>query len=350
MKTLKKRVLSGAMAGVLAMSLAVPAFASDNTTVVTGTYQDVEIAVDVPTTGVAFINPYGLDLKVKEDATDSSNSNEVTIKGQQIVSAPMAIKNKTGMDLNVNATVTGEVVPLTAQGAVPMKLASNTTKGVGSNPEEEGYVAPATAKSAFVYLQAKAATDTTGTAANVAAEYATWAASAYDSNKDVVVGTRAVTKEGIALLRAADMSGTNGAFAAYKAGSIALFRLAGDCVASPKDDWTEDDSFKATIAFTFAPAQIAKYDITVDSTVTGSGTTAGVTVTSNVATAAEGDTVTITIAGVTAGETATFTVEDADGTAVTVAPPTFTAAVGSTGTTATFVMPAKAVTVSVAIA
>lgn len=65
MKTMKNRVLSGAMAGVLAMSLAVPAFAADDhTTVVTGKYQDTPIAVTVPETGKAFINPYGLNIEV----------------------------------------------------------------------------------------------------------------------------------------------------------------------------------------------------------------------------------------------------------------------------------------------
>lgn len=56
MKTLKNRILSGAMAGALALSLAVPAFAS-NSTDITGTYQAVTIDVTVPTSGTAQINP-----------------------------------------------------------------------------------------------------------------------------------------------------------------------------------------------------------------------------------------------------------------------------------------------------
>ena len=152
MKTLKNRVLSGAMAGVLAMSLAVPAFAADNTTTVTGTYKAVTIDVTVPETGVAFINPYALEIEVPESEGSTTN---VRISGQQIVSAPMAIQNKTAMDLSVSATVTGEV-DLTK---TDMKLATSTTKGTGAEGDAD-YVAPATGKSAFVYLQAKPATDT----------------------------------------------------------------------------------------------------------------------------------------------------------------------------------------------
>ena len=64
MKSLKKRILSGAMAGVLALSMAVPAFAEDpaptnTTTVFTGAYQEADIAVTVPGAVEAFLNPYG---------------------------------------------------------------------------------------------------------------------------------------------------------------------------------------------------------------------------------------------------------------------------------------------------
>ena len=219
MKTMKNRILSGAMAGVLAMSLAVPAFAADNTTVVTGSYKAVTIDVTVPTTGTAFINPYGLDLDVDDGA-----SGTVTIKGQQIVSAPMAIKNESAMDLSVTATVTGEI-DLTA---TDMKLATSSTKGSGSEGDAD-YVAPATSKSAFVYLQAKqepALTGSTVAANDVAAKCAAWGASAYDAATDVIVGTRAVTKDNLVTLRAANVNA--GTFTSYNAGSVALFRLTGD--------------------------------------------------------------------------------------------------------------------------
>ncbi len=348
-----KKILSSALALVMSLSLAVPAFADSssadpNTTEIDGTYQAVVIDVKVPSIGKAFINPYGLDISVPQDVSDDTNTNETVISGQQIVTAPMSIQNRTAMDLQVNATVTGAVTALSDANAIPMKLATATTKGSGTEGQD-GYVAPATSKSAFVYLQAKSADDTTGGGAAIATECAAWAASGYSEATDVIVSTRATTKENLVVLRGADVNATTGAFNAYNAGSIALFRLTGDCVMSPSNAWTENDKFTATVAFTFIPAQITKYAVTVDN-VGGTGTTTGVTATASVATAAEGDTVTITIAGVTAGETATIAVTDADSGNVTVTPNSFTATGGTTGTTATFTMPAKAVTVSVTVA
>lgn len=103
------------MAGVLAVSMAIPAFAtSNNTTEIDGSFKAVTIDVVVPAKAVAFINPYALDIDVPNDGlsaiTDTTAaSDKTTISGQQIVSAPMALKNKTAMDLNVAASVTGEV-------------------------------------------------------------------------------------------------------------------------------------------------------------------------------------------------------------------------------------------------
>lgn len=332
-----KKLLSLVLAGVMALSLAVPAFAADpNSTVISGAYKDVVIDVVVPATGAAFINPYGLDLKVKEDITNSS-SNEVTISGQQIVSAPMALKNKTAMDLNVSATVTGTITPIAAaEGVTPvlMKFNAKTTKGAGSNPESPDYVAPATGKAAFVYLQAKqepalTGADTAVDASTIAAKYAAWTASAYDENKDVVVATKAATKDNIVVLRAAAMDNSD-AFASYKAGSIALFRLTGDCTSGPKAGWTEDDKFTVTVAFSFTPAEITKYAVTI-------GTITGGTVTADVTQAAEGDEVTLTATPSTAGQTATYTVKKAGGTdTVTVTNGKFTMPAYAVEVTATF--------------
>lgn len=350
-----KKLLSMGLSLVMSLSLAVPAFAAANTsnkTEISGAYKEVTIAVDVPATGKAFINPYGLDLEVPQDAADSANSGKATIKGQQIVSAPMAIKNKSAMDLSVSATVTGAITPIDVPSGETaptlMKFATNTTKGVGTNPDAEGYVPPATGKSAFVYFQAKQAADTTGTAAAVATEYAAWGASAYSEATDIIVAAKAVAKENIMTLRAATLDNT-GTFTSYKAGSIGLFRLTGDCTSGSKVNWTDKDQFTVTVAFTFTPANVEKYAVTV-SPVGGTGTTTGVNVAADYATAAEGDEVTISIEGVTVGNVATITVTGANNDSITVTPASFTSATGATDTTATFTMPAQAVTVTVTVA
>ncbi len=201
-----KKLLSLGLSLVMSLSLAVPAFAAantDNTTEISGTYKDVVIDVVVPNTGVAFINPYGLDLQVPQAEGDTTNN--VTIKGQQIVSAPMAIMNKTAMDLSVSATVTGAITPITVPDGQTaptlMKFATNTTKGSGSNPDAPDYVAPATGKSAFVYFQAKQAADTTGSATAVATEYAAWGASAYNEATDIIVAAKAAYDKNYAVFR-----------------------------------------------------------------------------------------------------------------------------------------------------
>lgn len=333
MKT--KRLATLALAGAMTLSLASPAFAS-NTTEVKGSYKAVTIDVAVMPKAVAFINPYGLDIDVPEDGvTETASAATTKISGQQIVSAPMALKNKTGMDLTVNATVT-TTIPAAATGEVAMKLAANTTKGVGSNPEDEGYVAPATAKSAFVYLEAKQEPTLTGaesavSANAIATKFAAWGASTFDADKNPVLNaTRAVTQNNLVILRAADMSGNNGAFSAYKAGSVALVRLAGDCVVTPKDEWKTTDTFTASIAYTFAPANITKYSVTLTPTSAQNDDTYSV----DSASAAPGDTVTLTV---TFGSTSTGVTPRviAPATGVTLAP-----VAGQTNVW-TFTMPAE---------
>jgi hypothetical protein len=244
MKNLKQRIASGALAGALAVSLAVPAFASSkNSTKVTGTYQEIVINVTVPTTGTAQINPYALNVKL-DDAS--------SITGQQIVTMPLAIANKSDMKLDVNATVTGEV-----KGNFKFNPKSTVTG------EDE---TPLTTNSAFVYLEMKksalanADLDTTDKAVQgfnaetLYAEVAAWAKSDYKPDLEdettldaakVIVGTKAAEGKKLVTLEASNSDGE------LQDGSVALFRLSGDCVKSPKTAWTKADGFTATIAFTF---------------------------------------------------------------------------------------------------
>ena len=257
MKTLKNRILSGAMAGVLAMSLAVPAFAAGgtpapaaaNTTEINGTYTPITIDVVVPANGAAQINPSGLPI----DVTKSDNTTKVSFENQKIMTQPTAaIMNKMGVALTVKAAVTGAIKALPGGStATPMKFAS------------EALTADTTAKSVFAYVQAKqsattGAADTSSDhtiADKLIVEYSTWT-QAYDANKDILVKVGTETKENFVTLNAATMD-TDNTFKAFAAGSIALIRVAGDVVASPREDWSTDDGFTVKIAYTFAPAPAA---------------------------------------------------------------------------------------------
>lgn len=245
MKHLKlKRLLSAALAGAMSLTLAATALAADNETVITATYEEQEIAVTVPATVAAFINPYGVD--VNYDQSDDAR----VLSGFQILSAPNCIYNLSGMDLSVSATVTGEIVTRAGE--------TDTTKAMKfATASTDGGIA--TAKSAYVTFQMKVdegikgeATDINGDLYNPLAE--AWAADA-DADGEVVVKAGEVAGTDLVALKKADTTTTAGKTLVVEGGG-ALIRLNGDCVTAPKIAWDEKDSFKVTVAYTFMPTTI----------------------------------------------------------------------------------------------
>lgn len=334
-----KKLASLALAGAMCASLSVPAFASGTETEVTATYKAPVISVDVPADAKAFINPLGLDIKVDE-------TNGPTLSGRQIISAPMALKNRGGTDLQVGATVS-----VTVNDSSDLRFVSASTGG-----------ASAATKSVFAYIQAiqektLVGNETTGVAAaDIATAYGNWEASDYNAATDIVVNSALpASKDNLVILRAADV--TDPANPVYKAGSVALVRLAGDCTSTltTGDGWVETkttgtgdaavttgDGFTVNVAYTFRPATVAKYDVTLDLK-DPSNTAASVT--ADLTKAAEGDTVTLTLADIGGAQSVTVVVKDADGGNVAV-----TGTLAADNDTATFVMPAKAVTVTITFA
>lgn len=338
-----KKLMSLALASALALSLAAPAFAASNTaTDITATYAAPVISVDVPRTAAAFINPLGLDIEV-----DSTNG--VTLSGRQIISAPMALKNKGASDLQVGATVSVEV-----NDGSDLRFVSTSTGG-----------ASAATKSVFAYIQAIQEKTLVGTesanggveAADIAEAYGNWEASAYDATKDIVVNSALpASKDNLVILRAADVTGTT--FNSYKAGSVALVRLAGDCTSTltTGDGWIETqttgsgasavttgDGFKVNVAYTFKPATVEKFDVTVDTALT---TTYDI----DVPKAAEGDTVTvkITALGDAGANGVKITVAETADSTKTITTNPANGVVTAVNGTVSFTMPAKAVTVTLA--
>lgn len=342
-----KKLASLALACVMCVSLAVPAFAADNETNITATYTPPVISVVVPQTAAAFINPLGLDIKV--DAT-----NGPTLSGRQIISAPMTLKNQSASDLQVGATVS-----VTVNDSSDLRFVSTSTGG-----------ASAATKSVFAYVQAiqektLVGSDTSGVAAtDIATAYGNWEASAYDSTKDIVVNSAMpATKDNLVILRAADMTGSNGAFKAYKAGSVALVRLAGDCTSTltTGDGWvktettgsgdtavTTGDGFTVNVAYTFKPASITKYDVTVDTSAITATAGNYTNFTVSDAKAAAGDTVTLTLTGINGVSKAKVTVKDTAATPAAVTTNPADGVVQTTNDTVSFVMPEGGVTITVA--
>lgn len=258
MKITMKRLASLAMTGALALSISAPAFAAaptmatvakGNTTKITSTYQATDIEVLVPGDTAAVIDPYGIGFSV-----DKSDSSKAQFTGQ-IVTAPMAIYNKSALDLDVSASAIATV----KEGST-MKLATATTKAQGTEGTE-GYVPASTSKSAFVQLQVATTTVTSSADADesddgikdgiigACANDATWTGAT-----PITVGTKATAPVKVVTLVKPSLDVGDGTFKKFNAGSIAVFRLTGDCVEDPKDAWATTDGFEANVTFTFKPA------------------------------------------------------------------------------------------------
>jgi hypothetical protein len=264
-----KKIGSLALAGVMAFSLAIPAFASDDsgekkedesssstteTTETTGTnttteiettYQEIPIAVTVPTTGAAQINPYGLPVEVK-DGDDVI----AEITGQQITTAPLYITNNGNIALSVGATVTAET-----KGSVNLVTSAIVTSGKSANTGKDIYAYLQMAKVADVkdVVVTDAATDLTTPVATVCADSTAWSS----TNNLVLNPDEEVSKSGIITLGVqGEKTNDDKTISSTYGESVVAFRLAGSCVTAPADDeWNEEDGFTATIAFTFTPAE-----------------------------------------------------------------------------------------------
>lgn len=222
-----KRFASTALAGALALSMAVPAFAAANTTVISGAYEAVTLSVTVPTTGKAIINPYGLPYKLSAD---------YSVSNQQITTAaPLLIQNKSDVALAVTANLKGQ-----ASTGVTLEADGDTADYSG-----------VTDKKLHVTFQAFEA-------AGVDTNNAT--------DNDILIPKFIALEDGDAKLTgdvtttAADATGTlvlrEGKDNELQNGGAAFIRLSGEV--AKKAAWATTDTFTATIAFTFEPSVYTK--------------------------------------------------------------------------------------------
>jgi hypothetical protein len=246
-----KRIMSLIMAGAMAASLAVPAFAAESgesttnrTIKVDGAYQAVDIAVVVPTSGTVVINPYSLPVEIGKDSDEKA----VKVEGKQIVTKPLTIKNQSEVKLNVNVTATP-----TVKGNLALVTTPLTSETIPTEKKN----------SAFLYVAVESTTlegAKDADAVNDAAITAAWKAKTdwteYSADATNVValtksGT-AASKTNMGVLTAAKMD-DDGAFAEYQSGSIAFINVSGSCAQNPTTAWTVKDGVTIQIAFTFTP-------------------------------------------------------------------------------------------------
>lgn len=285
MKSLKTRVATGALAGAMALSLAVPAFAaSANTTTVKATYAEVPIEVEVPTTGTITLNPLGMPVALSSTKTVAEKSTT----SEQLANVPMYVQNNSSSDLLVGATVT---------------TASKTiTFGAESDKwDPEDSTAIPTTKKAVVYLQMVTAADQktdanqdlkiltgTGTSAKVNADAIAVQVAGMKFDKDQELDPAKQAEEAAVLVLKATEDGKGDEAVAktsdlktqdstpkqaYLAkldkkastglanGNIGVFALLGEMAEDPQkedgtaDPWTKNDTFTSTIVFSFKVAK-----------------------------------------------------------------------------------------------
>jgi hypothetical protein len=206
-----KKKLSALLAVSLATLSAFPVGAASNasSTQITATtaVPDITIDVTVPSQTNAYLNPNQVTVSL-------GNKMEYG----QILSPNTYITNNSVVPIAVSASVTGKISETSS-----MVLRDSTT--VGAN---------VTGKEAFVYFEMQPTADTDP-------DNITWDPG-YDAQKHLLVLDGETTEK--ANLVTID--------AASQAKHYGAFRLAGDCVENPAHAvWTSDDSFTATIVFTF---------------------------------------------------------------------------------------------------
>lgn len=224
-----KRFASTVMAGVLTLSLAVPAMAADSQTVITATYAATTLDVVVPANTNATINPYGLPVTMEDGLT--------TISGQPItIPTPLYVQNQSSVALKMDASIETTV-------ETGMTLEATDGADYDTNANKELYVQFQAFETAFDGTTILDPTKSgpawvglkdDGAVLNVALD----TANAVDT-----------TNSGTLVLR----EGKDGM---AQAGGIAFVRLSGKV--AKKADWATTDKLVATITYSFEPAVYSK--------------------------------------------------------------------------------------------
>ncbi len=172
-----------------------------------------EINVTVPETGKILINPYNMVVEMGEGSYSG-----------QIISEPAFIENYSDVNIQVDVAITAEIYEGSSMTLSTSSTASSTS----------------TSKRAFIYFEMHPADNDNWSSVE-------WD-DTYDKTKHVVVSATAEkTKTNIAVLSAKTLDGD------IAPGGYGAFRLTGDAIKSPKNEWTEDDGLNVNIVFTFVP-------------------------------------------------------------------------------------------------
>lgn len=233
-----KRLVSTALAGTLALSLAAPALAEEESggwsTEITATYQEIDLAVTVPGEGSAIINPYGLPVTL-EDGVSIISDEQIT------TAATLFITNQSEVDLAVS--VNGKVTPTDD---VVIK-----DDGDDVNAAETG-ASTDTLKNVLVKFEIFAAPGVDGDDAYTPEIVdPMFAALKGDADVSLTLAEEADDADDTIILKKGDAEGN------AQDGGVAFVRLSGEVAKKPTAGWTADDGFTANIIYTFEPSEYA---------------------------------------------------------------------------------------------
>jgi len=271
-----KKLISMALATVMAASLACTAFATSTltrTSNLSGKYNAPTINVTIPTTGAVVLNPYKLAYTVKA-ATDST---EAVTANDLIVFDEAQIINKSNVGVEISAVVTGKPTNITLEKASVKKT------------NDDGTVVDAkTTKSAYMYVWFANATYTAGAEegdpATVVGNYATKDTSDTDDTQipdpaftavaatdntparnidAILIQSTASKSTPVLTLAAPSVIGEDNAVADADA-TYGVFKITGDIVSKPATAYDAKDKVDVTIAWTITPLMAEEAEADAD--------------------------------------------------------------------------------------
>lgn len=229
-----KKIISMFLALVMALALAVPAFASSGKVDVAGTINLPTINVVLPTTASMTLNPYKLDVKLNPKDTTETPSND------QILSPLMLVKNLSNTGIQVGATVQGVL-----------------GKGSDATLEASSVAAEADEKQIHVYAKFKigdADMETSDIPAESSGATTGDLVLVLDDTVQVVPQLNPDDPAATTVSATGNvLAGTNDAKNPDSNGVLG-FRFFGDM--SKVTTWTDKDTVSAAVAFTFTPTSI----------------------------------------------------------------------------------------------
>jgi len=204
------------MVCILALSMSAAVFAAGSSkTTISALYLEPDIEVNVPSAGEMYLNPKSLPMIVDGHVEDG-----------QIINMPWSIENRSKCAIRVDAEVYAVVNTKSDLILQSRSLANATVR----------------AKRAFIYLD-KRVTDPGTDLSSL-----DWNQTVYDSKAQILVSEAGLERKNFMTLAGVDGNGT------ALPNSVGAFRLQGDAVANPVDEWNpEVDNIEVHITFTFRP-------------------------------------------------------------------------------------------------